>query len=80
MKRIALHVLAYGVLVALATPQTLSMLSAPRRVLFERRMHFQPAEANDVMDETSREAVYSVANLRKHNGPVEFKCSLTQDY
>ena len=79
MKRIALHVIAYGVLVALDTPQTLSMLSAPSRALFERRTHFQPAEANDVMDETSREAVYSVVNLRKHNGPVEMHFLLTQD-
>ena len=78
MKRIA-HVLTYGVLVALATPQTLSMLSAPRRVLFERQTHFQPVEVNDVMDDTARSVVYSVANLRRHGGPVAMYFLLTQE-
>lgn len=79
MKRIALHVVAYGVLVALATPQTLSMLSAPRRVLFERRTHFQPAEANDVMDDTAREVVRSMAG-RRQNGDVRLELAVSQEW
>lgn len=78
MKR-AIQVLTYGVLVALATPQTLSMLSAPRRVLFERQTHFQPVEVNDVMDDTARSVVYSVANLRKHGGPVRLEVAVSQE-
>ena len=72
MKRFAIHALAYGILVAMATPNAVSMLAAPRQVLFETRRFIEPGQANDVMDEVSA----SVVRQSLGAGPVEFEARL----